>query len=98
VFLKKQHFEELICNDQTDFKLCPKLTYVHVYCKGNDRQRVKYAVQFFSDTVSKALLFKFGDSLLEQANIISVIDAWFDVMDSRNKFHWKNNKCRLGVH
>jgi hypothetical protein len=98
VCLTKQHFVELISNDQNDFKLCPKLSYVHVDCKGNDRQRVKYAVQLLSNTVSKAFVFKFGDSFLEQAKIISVIDAWFDVMDSRSKFHWKPNKCGLGVH
>lgn len=98
VFVKKEHFEELIVNDQTDFKLCPKLSFVHVNCRGNDRQRVKYAVQLFSNTVSKALLFKFGNTYSEQANIIALIDAWFDVMDSRCRFHWKENKCGLGVH
>jgi len=97
-FLKKEHFEHLICNDQNDFKLCPKLSLVHLNCKGNDRQRVKYAVQLFSDTVSKALRFKFGDQFAEQSNIISIIDSWFDVMNSRTKFHWKNFKCGLGVH
>lgn len=43
-FLKKEHFEQLLCNDQNDFKLCPKLSYLHLNCTGNDRQRVKYAV------------------------------------------------------
>ena len=75
VFLKKEHFEELIATDQNDFKLCPKLSLVHVDCKGNDRQRVKYAVQLFSNSVSKALKFKFGDRYTEQADIISLIDA-----------------------
>jgi hypothetical protein len=98
VFLKKEHFEELISNEQSDFKLCPKVSFVHLNCKGNDRQRVKYAVQLFSDTVAKALVFKFGDRFLEQAKIISIIDAWFDVMDSRKKYHWKKNKCAFGLY
>ena len=98
VTLTKQHFQELLISDNDDFKLCPKLSVIHLECKGNDRQRVKYAVQLFSDTVSKALTFKFGKSYSEQAEVISTIDAWFDVMDSRTKFHWKNNKCALGVH
>ncbi len=79
-------------------KLCLKLSYVHVDCKGNDRQRLKYAVQLLSNSVSKAFVFKFGDSFLEQTKIISDIDAWFDVMDLCSKFHWKPNKCGLGVH
>jgi hypothetical protein len=83
--------------DGADFKLCPKLSYIHVNCKGNDRQRVKYAVQLFSDTVAKALKFKFGDEFSAQSEIITTIDTWFDVMNSHCKFHWKNNKCALGV-
>jgi Transposase protein len=73
LFLRKHHFDELISSDQADFKLCPKLSFLHVNCKGNDRQRVKYAVQLFSDTVSKALKFKFGETVQGQAQIISII-------------------------
>jgi Transposase protein len=96
LFLRKQHFESLILADRKDFKLCPKLSLLHVNCKGNDRQRVKFAVQLFSDTVAKALKFKFGDDFLAQSEIVSTIDSWFDVMNSHCKFHWKNNKCALG--
>ena len=59
---------------------------------------MKYAVHLFSDTVAKAFKFKFDDEFLEQAKIITTIDSWFDVCDSRSKFHWKNLKCGLGVH
>jgi hypothetical protein len=98
LYLTKQHFQDLISADEKDFKLCPKLSLIHVNCKGNDRQRVKYAVQLFSDTVAKALKFKFGDTLLAQSEIVTIIDSWFDVMNSHCKFHWKKNKCALGVH
>ena len=85
----------MLISDNDDFKLCPKLCVIHLECKGNDRQRVKYAVQLFSDTVSKALTFKFGKSYSEQAEVISTIDAWLDVMDSRTKFHWKQQQMCL---
>ena len=59
---------------------------------------VKYAVQLFSDTFSKAFKFKFGERFQEQAKIISTIDAGFDVMNSCQKFHKKTTKCALGIH
>ena len=69
---------------------------MHVY--GHDRQRVETAVQLFSDTVSKCLLKLYGDEYKKQAEIISLFDQFWDVMDSRNKYHWKRTKCGLGVH
>lgn len=89
--ISKETFEKLIVDDHNDFKLCPKISLLHVNCSGNERQRVKYAVQLFSNTVGKALEFKYGESCSDQAKVICLIDAWFDVMDSRSKFHWKNN-------
>ena len=98
ITLTKNHFLELVSKDQNDFKHCPKLSLLHLECKGNERQRVKYAVQLFSDTVAKAFKFLFGKKYLELTEIISTIDAWFDVCNSRLKFHWKKMKCALGVH
>ena len=96
MYLKKEHFQELINVDSNDFRLCPKLNSGHVDVRGNERQRVKTATELFSDSVSKALVFKFGSTYSDQAKIISTVDAWFDVMNSRTKYHYKKHKCALG--
>ena len=70
VVLSKNVFYKLLTSDEGDSNLCPKLTVMHIDCKGNDRQRVNTAVQLFSDTVSKALKFKFGDQYAEQSKMI----------------------------
>ena len=82
--------------DEGNFRLCPKLNLNHINVTGNERQRVKYATQLFSNTVSKAMTFKLGDSYSFKANIISIVDSWFDLMYSICKYHFKKNKCALG--
>ena len=77
----------LIDKDNNDYKLCPKLSTYHIDCKHSDRQRVKYAVQLMSNSVSKAILHIFGTKYSKEADIISTIDSYFDVMNSRNKYH-----------
>ena len=59
--------------------------------KMNLEETIK-ATQFLSDTVSKAMLFKFGEEFSDQARIISTIDKWFDVMNSRLKYDLKKRK------
>ena len=98
VTLTKEHFCRLIDRDSEcgDFRLCYKLSKYHIDVKGSERQRVRTATELLSDTVSKALLFYFSDEMKEQAEIISVVDDWFDVMNSRLKYCAKNKKCGLG--
>lgn len=48
---------ELIAVDQGKMRLAHKLTNQHVSVRGYKRQKVSFAVQLLSDTVSKALLF-----------------------------------------
>ena len=98
VTLTKEHFSRLIERDSEcgDFRLCYKLSKYHLDVKGSERQRVRTATELFSDTVSKAFLFYFPDDMKEQADIITVVDDWFDVMNSRQKYSAKNKKCGLG--
>ena len=72
------------------------MSLYHLNVKGCERQRVRTATELLSDTASKALLFYFPNEMGEQAEIISVIDGWFDVMNSRQKYTAKNKKCGLG--
>ena len=98
VILEKSMFERLIRDDSElgDLKLCPKVGEAHLEVQGHDRQRVKFATQLLSDTVSKALLTLYKEEYREQAQLISVFDKFFDVMDSRTVKHWKPEKCGFG--
>lgn len=93
---------ELIAVDQGKMRLAHKLTNQHVSVKGYKRQKVTFAVQLLSNTVSKALRFlgergeiKSAGWLLT-AKFIKLVNDWFDVMNSclrfdpsgkRNAFH-----------
>ena len=55
IVIAKDMFLKLLEDDQGDLKYCYKPTLSHVEVEGHDRQRVRTAVQLFSDTVSKSL-------------------------------------------
>ena len=61
IVINKNMFYKLLEDDQGDLKYCYKLTLSHIDVEGHDRQRVRTAVQLFSDTVSKALQQIYGD-------------------------------------
>lgn len=78
---------------------CTKLTKKHIECKQNDRQRVLYAVQLFSNSVSEAFVSKLGDLYVNISNVIKTINDWFDVMNSSTKENISNvNKNGLGLY
>ena len=73
-----------------------KLGEDHLYCTGPTRQRVRFAVQFFSRTNANGFTMM-GE--LGKAWIVNIVNAWFDVMDSRLKYHkFNKHKCGLGSH
>ncbi|KAK4327037.1 hypothetical protein Pmani_001815 [Petrolisthes manimaculis] len=53
-----------------NLKLAPKLTDHHLQVKGPQRQRVKYAVQLLSGTVSKAMKFLGEHGKLESETLV----------------------------
>ena len=94
----KSCLEELVNKDSPEGELSKlyKITDDHLYCVGPQRQRVKPAVQLLSSSVANA----FRDAgEMDKAELIQIIDDWFDVFDSRTKFHRsKQLKNGLGVH
>ena len=99
VVLDKNMFVRLIEDDKKrEFKLCPKLSDIHVNARGHERQRVKYATQLFSETVAGALEYLYRDEYSEQAKIISLCDSYFDVMNTKQMYDVKKNRCALGIH
>ena len=97
ICLTKDHFEQLISCDGTDFKLCHKVTQSHLDVKGVERQRVRPAMELFSDSVSQAFRQIFGSQAEGHAQVIGIIDSFVDIMNSRFKFDFsKDNRCGFG--
>ena len=97
ISLSKEHFQQLISCDGTDFKLCHKITDSHLDVRGVERQRVRPAMELFSDSVSQSFRQIFGSQAEGQAQVIGIIDSWVDVMNSKFKFEFgKDKRCGLG--
>ena len=97
ISLTKEHFAQLISCDGTDFKLNHKLLYGHLEVTGVQRQRVRPAMELFSNSVSDSLNFVFGDQAKGQLKVVKIIDSWIDKMNSRLKYDFqKQNRCGLG--
>ena len=98
VTLNRADFETLRDNDSSDGDIAKfhKLGEDHLYCTGPCRQRVRFAVQLFSRTVANGFKMMGQEA---KAWVVQVINDWFDVLDSRLKYHrFNQNKCGMGVH
>ena len=60
ISLTKEHFAQLISCDGEEFKLNHKLYYGHLEAVGVQRQRVRPAMELFSNSVSQSFIFVFG--------------------------------------
>ena len=94
--LSKEHFEKLLAFDGTDFKLAYKVTPAHLEVRGIERQRVRPAMQLFSNSVSQAFIQVFGTEYQDQAKVIQIVDDWVDVMNSGSAYNVKELRCGLG--
>ena len=95
--LSKSDFEELLEKDAPlgELKQLHKLKRIHLDGHGHQLQNVRTAVQLFSRSVANAFFLKGKKAL---AYFISVVNDWFDAMDSRIKYHPYNLiKSGLGV-
>ena len=95
--LRKSDFEKLLDQDAPlgELRRLYKLKRIHLDCHGHQLQCVRTAVQLLSQSVANS--FKLGERR-DLAYFVSVVNAWFDVMDSRTKYHRYNEiKSGLGV-
>ena len=97
VTLNRGDFESLRDNDSSDGDVAKfyKLGEDHLYCTGPCRQRVRFAVQLFSGTVANGFKMMGQEG---KAWVVKTVNDFFDVLDSRLKFHKSNkNKCAMGI-
>lgn len=76
-----------------------KLSKKHVMCKGPERQNVPLAVELMSHTVAVNLVRHFGE--FEEARllaeIINIVDSWFNLMNSNNPCENVSSKKCFGL-
>ena len=94
--LKKEDFEQLLLKDNSELKICHKLTGAHLDCQGNARQRVRPAAQLLSHTTAAAFRCVFPEKK-EEADWIDLVNSWFDVLNSRLKFDANPQKSAFGI-
>lgn len=88
--LEKSCFENLINISNSDLTLAHKVTRYHLDVKGTQRQKVRPAVQLFSETVSKAIEYcgkkgqmPVGSPWNEVSAFVKLINDWFDLFNAR---------------
>lgn len=79
---------ELLNLQQSELKICHKITLTHLDVKEAARQKVKYAVQLLSNSVAQAIrramslgLISSQDALIT-SDFIKVMNDWFDLFNS----------------
>ncbi len=93
--LEKEDLQKILATDSGELKLNHKLKPAHISCRGNQRQRVILAAQVFSRRTAKALL-AVSPEKKEQADVIELINASFDVLNSRSAEGHKEYDYALG--
>lgn len=94
---------ELMSLKKTEYSLAHKLSEFHLNLFGQQRQRVKHAVQLLSESVSKAVMFLGEKGFIKSENFkstakyIELVDEWFDVMNSCRKYSDKSSRNGFGV-
>ena len=93
--LSKTDFEKLLQEDAAlgELRRLFKLKRIHLDCHGHQLQNVRTAVQLLSQSVANS--FTLGGRR-DHAYFVSVVNNWFDVLDSRVKYH-RYNKIKSGL-
>ena len=95
--INRELFEKLHSRQGGEFKPVHKLTDLHLFCEGNDRQRVHLATQLLSHEVARFIAFLYPQ-LKEQSDFVQLMSDWFDTFGSRRQFDQNLLKCGYGVH
>lgn len=79
--------------ENSEFKLCPKLTRNHIDLSSFSKMKVSLATQVFSATVANALELKYKDEVSGTTKFIRIMNKWFDLMNTKNvlESHKKRN-------
>ena len=93
----KSDFQSVLNHDISEFKILHKIKDAHLHCSGPLRQNVRLASQLLSHTVAVAMK-NLTPEKTDQSNFVSLINDWFDILNSRQKFSKTKLNCAFGVH
>ena len=94
--ITKTTVEKLLALDNGEFKLCPKLSHVHLTIKGRERQRVFLVTKLFSNTTAEAIRYLFPEEHV--ATFFKLINDSFDILNSRRCVDNKPLASGFGTH
>ncbi len=83
-YLSKEIFKNVLDLDNSEVKLCHKISAAHLLVKGSERQNVRKAAQLFSASVANFIL-QFIPSENIAANFILLINNLFDLFNSSSE-------------
>lgn len=94
--------EDMLNKQQLDLKVAFKLTKEHIYVKPKDKQNVKLAAQFFSNSTANALRFHGEKGLIngnwkDTADILQLFNNWFDLLNSNVPYTSQAEKNAFGI-
>jgi hypothetical protein len=95
--ITRRDLEGILAFDNSELKICHKLTETHFDVKGSARQNVRTAAQLLSHSTATALKQLFPEKE-KQSDFVEAVNNWFDVMNSRLEFDSNQFKCAYGVH
>eukprot|EP00096_Caligus_rogercresseyi_P005630 TRINITY_DN215_c0_g2_i1.p1 TRINITY_DN215_c0_g2~~TRINITY_DN215_c0_g2_i1.p1 ORF type:complete len:567 (-),score=101.62 TRINITY_DN215_c0_g2_i1:68-1768(-) len=100
VTLVKEDFESILRHDSilpAEEKLHPRLTDLHITCKGSARKRILLAIQLFSESSAKAIAKIADNPESVKAKAVFIINNWFDVMNSNKILDSQKLSCGFGI-
>lgn len=93
----KTCLEQLLTLNNSDLKICHKLSRAHLDAKGTQRQNVKLAAQIFSNTNTLTIKWCGENAFLgntqwkNTSEILKLFNDWFDIFNSTFKY----GKCSI---
>lgn len=78
--------------EQTELRLCPKLTRNHLYLTSFSKMRVSLAAQILSATVANGLQMIYGDAVSSTVEFVRILNKWFDIMNVKNLHESRNTR------
>lgn len=95
--------EAVALNEKRDLKVVFKIRKEHLEVRGIKRQKVLPAAQLFSKTTARGILwcgqqqFLQSTNYAETAEFMEIIDAWFDIFNSKICHDYKPGKEPYGL-
>lgn len=102
-YISDTSIREMLSGTRTEYALAHKISEADLNVVGQQRQRVKHAAHLLSESCSNSITYLGERGLLktknwrETAELIKVVDEWFDTMNSHGKCTKKQSRLAFGI-